>query len=129
MNNYKFTTQFVRCYYPPRSFYIRKNPRNIEWKIINHSFSSLTSSSAYIAVYSKFFCDPFSLHALRDSLDIDIHLYSLETIRLALRSLCLKNICTKHTRDERGSYPALYQFKNPIEYDLCDNIEKTAFKF
>ena len=113
-------------YRSPCDFYIRKNPANIEWKIINQPFLGLTSKR--IGIYSKFFCESFSPYTLRRKLCDEGDFYSSDTIRIALSSLCSKGICRNMT-DRRRSYPLLYLLKNPLESDLYNNIEKTAFKF
>lgn len=128
MNKYKYLKHLIaHCYYPPRNFYVRKNPINIEWKIINHPFLGLTSSSIRLEIYNIFFCESFNAYTLRRSFDSETNFYRVETVKRALRSLRSKNICIKISHDDRMF--TLYQFKNPIESNIYDNIEKTAFKF
>jgi len=128
MNNCKCVRRLTgHCYHPPRNFYVRKNPINIEWIIINHPFLSLTSSSIHHEIYNKFFCESFNPYTLRRSFDSEINFYCVETVKRALRSLRSKNICMKISHDDRMF--TLYRFKNPLESNLYDNIEKVAFKF
>jgi len=117
--------------YSPYNFYIRKEPRNIDWRMINYPFSKISNT-----LYDKIFCKIFSTYDITrdftggrcDHSNNTIRYYSIKSVNRALRSLRSKNICTK-TPFSAGHYIRQYRFKNPLESNLYNIINIVAFKF
>jgi len=122
MDHYPYYS--LSCQSPIPNFYTRQELKNLKWVILRIVFSKLSYRIRNRDSDKKFFDENSAFRVL----DQKGFLYSIDTIRKALNSLCLEGICVKvfHPNDRRFRY---YRFV--IEKDLEIGMKQlnSAFKF
>ena len=107
-----------------RDFYIYREPIILKWLILRTTFLELSYWTGDQKFIKKFF-DEYRIY--RFLIRRGFH-YKLKSIRKTLNSLCLEGICIRVTCPWDRRIRS-YHFKESLEINFCDNIEKTAFKF